>query len=112
MAETLHRSSDVPNFDAYPASVPEAEQNTTALDQRASQVGRAAGKAVVALRKAQGTVKGAADKASVHDISEAASARINDLAGVAKANAQEWRQSAVSRLEGLRGAALEQVSDL
>jgi ElaB/YqjD/DUF883 family membrane-anchored ribosome-binding protein len=131
MAETLHRSSDVPNFDTYPATPPEGthllpvEQNKTALEHRAEQVGTAMGKVVVMLRRSQGRLRDAtadtrgSTAARLNDLADTAkataqdaAARISDLADTARARAQEWTETAASRAEELRQVAAEKASDL
>src|SRR5215475_6761369 len=85
MAERLHRSSDVPDFDTYPANSPKPEgflraHSNTALEERARQVGSAMGKAVVTLRRTQERLTDIANRTG-----EAAAARITDV----KSRAQE-----------------------
>jgi ElaB/YqjD/DUF883 family membrane-anchored ribosome-binding protein len=90
MAKPLHRSSDVASFDTYPADpagsglaqdpdrlLPEGAESSS-LEQYGSQLGSAAGQAVLAFRRAQERVKDLAreKKTSVTDI---ASARVDQV---------------------------------
>jgi ElaB/YqjD/DUF883 family membrane-anchored ribosome-binding protein len=130
MAETLPRSSDTPNFDTYPANPPDSgslapEQNKTALEQRASQVGAAMGKVVVMLRKSQDRLKDIAgekgEEAStrLNDLTETAKGKAQDaatqvqeLADAAKAKTQEWGYTASLRAVELRQMAAEKAFEL
>lgn len=124
MAERLHRSSDVANFDTYPAEplLPSAEgESQTALEQRARQVGAALGKTVASVRKAQDKVRniagGTADTGA--NLTETAKgkareavARISDLADSAKSKAQEWGEAAVSQADQLRQTTQRKAAEL
>ncbi len=130
MAETLPRSSDIPNFDTYPANPPDSgslapEQNKSALEQRASQVGAAMGKVVVMLRKSQDRLKDMAsekgEEAStrLNDLTETAkgraqdaAAQVQELADAAKVKTQEWTRTASVRADELRHLAAEKASEL
>jgi ElaB/YqjD/DUF883 family membrane-anchored ribosome-binding protein len=130
MAETLPRSSDIPNFDTYPGDPPETgnlapEPNKTALEQRASQVGAAMGKVVVMLRKSQDKLKDIASEtgeeagARLNNLTETAKDKaheaanqMQELAGNAKAKTQEWGRTAALRAGELRQLAAERAVEL
>lgn len=126
MAEKLHRSSDVANFDTYPADPPQSgnlyeEESETALQERARQVGSAVGKAVATVRKAQDKVRSIASdsgesaanlKDTAKDKARMAVNRINDFADSARSKAQEWRETAASQADQLRQAAKEKSAEL
>lgn len=107
MAEPLHHSSDVPNFDAYPAPLPGEEEGrqtgqSSGLEEKAALLGSKVGKAVVAIRNAQGRLKDLSSRKSAElgDTGERAAAGVGDLTHQAGVRAEEW-----SRL--LRGRILE-----
>jgi ElaB/YqjD/DUF883 family membrane-anchored ribosome-binding protein len=128
MGEPLHRSSDAPGSDPYPAvprqssALPEGKP---ALEQIAIQIGATLGKAVVVLRSAPDKIKAVAEETR-----GVAASRMNDLAGTARARAedaaarvaeitddarvkaQEWTEAAASRAEEMRRAAAERAAEL
>jgi len=141
MAEPLHRSSDVPDFDVYPTNPPEPERllpphTRGALEHRASQVGTAMGKVVVMLRRTQGRINETSGTGSsrITDLADTAKTKAQDIAELAKTKAQEftesaknktqeltdlakgktqeWSEMAASRAEELRQAAAEKTADL
>src|SRR5579864_4748639 len=112
MAESLHNSSDVPNFDTYPATPPERQIGRTdteplatarvasepsSLAQHAAELGAAAGKVVVMVRRTKETVENLSQHA-MYD-------RISDLAESAVARADQLRQLAENRTKELAQAA-------
>jgi ElaB/YqjD/DUF883 family membrane-anchored ribosome-binding protein len=133
MAETLHRSSDVANFDTYPAEpplpsasseplLPSAEvKSETALEQRARQVGAALGKTVAGVRRAQDKVRNIASSTTdtgpnltetAKNKTRDAVARISDLADSARSKAQEWGEAAVSQADQLRQTTQRKAAEL
>lgn len=112
MADALHKSSDIPNFDTYPA-VPElpeegeAVKRRSALEEKASQTGSAIGKAAAAVRNIKEKFRsssGEADAASdkVSEIAERAKARAQEIGEEAASRAEEWGHIARERLWELR----------
>lgn len=118
------RSSDIPNFDTYPASPPErlmppvnemppidersANERSAnekpvnerpALEQRAADLGAAAGRVVAMIRQVQERVTDMPN----FPISD----RVNDLAESVKTRADELRQRAASRAQEYAQAASE-----
>lgn len=126
MAEKLHRSSDVPNFDTYPSDPPQrgnlhGRESKAALEERARQVGIALGKTVATVRKAQDKVRNIASGGSksaasltetAKDKARLAVARVGDLADSARSKAQEWRETAVSQADHLRQVTQQKAADL
>lgn len=116
MADPLHRS-DVEKFDAYPSGpqladdpnrlLPEQTAPSSQLEEYGAQLGSAAGKAVVAIRRTREKVRDmtAQKSAKVTDI---ASARIED----ATARLQDVRDQAGARAEQLGRTAREQLFEL
>jgi ElaB/YqjD/DUF883 family membrane-anchored ribosome-binding protein len=109
MAEPLHKSSDLPNFDTYPANpaLPaEGETVTTAkspIEERAGQAGATLGKAVAVVRNIGDRLRTSADNRGlgdkVSDIADQTKARAQEIAGQTKARAQEIGEAAASRAE-------------
>jgi hypothetical protein len=137
MAEPLHRSSDVANFDTYPSDpqlagdpnrlLPE-ETESTPLEEYGAHLGSAAGQAVVVLRRAQQKVKdmtrqrGAkvTDIASarmqdvatrLEDVRDEASARAEELGRSAREHLYEWRRQARNGVYRARLRAREVQND-
>jgi len=126
MAEKLHRSSDVPDFDTYPANPPKPEgflraHSNTALEERARQVGSAMGKAVVTLRRTQERLKDIANQtgeAAAARITEAknmaqeTASRVSNMTDAVKTKAHEWTEAATTRADELRHATAEKVREV
>lgn len=126
MPESLRRSSDVPDFDTYPAEPPRQEKHIrrdgeSALEQRARQVGTALGKAVATVRRTQEALKdvvaettevAASEVDALKNKAHQTSARVSGLTDTVKAKAEDWTAAAVSRAEELRLAAEEKTSAL
>jgi ElaB/YqjD/DUF883 family membrane-anchored ribosome-binding protein len=115
MAERLHQSSDVPEFDTYPSTPPVSstppvndterllEKGRSPLEQRAADLGTAAGKVVSMLRQARSSV----EKLPEHPVVD----RISDLAGDAKTRVDHLRSAAVENAQQLAQAAREKTSE-
>jgi len=92
MTEALYKSSDVPNFDAYPSDRPAYPRESgsfegSVLIHRAEQIGTALGSAVSNLRKARRRLQELGDHTA-----QTAVIRMGELAGTAKTKAQEFGQ--------------------
>ncbi|HKW76367.1 MAG TPA: hypothetical protein VJN64_12640 [Terriglobales bacterium] len=125
MAEALHKSSDIPNFDTYPATpeLPAEGETVTAaktpLEERAGQAGATLGKAVAAVRnigdrlRTSGDSRGMGDKAKARaqEIGEAAKARAQEIGEVAASRAEEWGRVLRERLHDLRRRARHQLRE-
>jgi len=124
MAERLHKSSDVPNFDTYPATppvneskrllypskpksglpgAPVLEKGRSPLEQRAADLGTAAGRVVSIFRQARTTVE---------KLPEDTRERINDLADGARERADHLRTAAAENAQHLAQAAREKTAEL
>lgn len=121
MAETLHRSSDIPDFDTHPANPPRRTDSNTALEDRARQVGRAVGKTVVTLRKTQERLKDVASQTSeaaasrienVKSRAQETASRVGNLKDTVKNKAQEWSETATAKAGELRQATVAKVGEL
>ncbi|HMC29345.1 MAG TPA: hypothetical protein VKL99_00825 [Candidatus Angelobacter sp.] len=110
MAERLHRSSDVPNFDTYPATPPVSEserlleKGKSPLEQRAAELGTAAGKVVSIFRQARTTV----EKLPEHPIVD----RISDLTDGARTRVEHLRSAAVENAQHLAHTARDKTAEL
>jgi hypothetical protein len=113
MANPLHRSSDVANFDTYPSDpkltedpnrlLPEQTESSP-LEEYGAQLGSAAGRAVVALRRTRQKVRHITSQKSAK-VTDIASGRIQD----ATARLQDVREQAGARAEELGRSARERV---
>jgi ElaB/YqjD/DUF883 family membrane-anchored ribosome-binding protein len=135
MAERLPRSSDVPSFDTYPASPPVSESETlenrllaegrsrlleegrqpSSLEQRAADLGAAAGKVVSIVRRARVSVEHLPDHPVFNHLSglaENARARAEYLGAKAGKRAQRLVQSAREKTSDLGRQARETTADL
>jgi ElaB/YqjD/DUF883 family membrane-anchored ribosome-binding protein len=134
MAESLHRSSDTPNFDTYPDSPSGGQigrsdaagisnepfsQRTghepSSLEQHAAELGAAAGKVVVIMRQTKENLEHLTQHA-IYDrltvLAENAKVRAEQLARVAGARVQEYRQSAQVKAAELGRNAREKSGNL
>jgi hypothetical protein len=112
MTETLYKSSDVPDFDTYPSNQPERFLASEAhggevLIRRAQQIGAALGSAVSQLRKARRRLQELSDQTA-----QTAVTRMSEMAGTAKAKAQEFGHEATMRASGLADAVVEKAKQV
>jgi ElaB/YqjD/DUF883 family membrane-anchored ribosome-binding protein len=121
MAERVHRSADVPNFDTYPASPPVSESNhlvlrgMSSLEQRAAELGAAAGKVVCMVRQARATAKNLSSLPGferVNILAENARVRADYLRMLAAQRAQEWAEAAREKTAQLGRQAQERAVEL
>lgn len=124
MAERVHKSSDIPNFDTYP-SAPSDEVidyksvespsmdrtsnatpslNRSSLEQRAAELGAAAGKIALIMRQTKENVENLGQHA-VYD-------RVSRLAETAKIRTENLRRRAGARVQELSHAAQEKAAEL
>jgi ElaB/YqjD/DUF883 family membrane-anchored ribosome-binding protein len=119
MAEKVHRSSDLTNFDTYPSPPPEGEIARTdperpsaerapaeraSLQQRAAELGAAAGKIVYMVRHTRESVENLAHQ-PIYD-------RISGLAENAMARAEHLGRLAGDRAQELTHAARDRTAEL
>jgi ElaB/YqjD/DUF883 family membrane-anchored ribosome-binding protein len=123
MAERLHQTSDVPEFDTYPSTPPVnaappvndserlLEKGKSPLEQRAADLGTAAGKVVSMMRKARGGgERPIADRIS--DLADDAKTRVDHLRSAAVENAQQLAQAAREKTSELGRQVREKTADL
>lgn len=109
MAESTHNSSDVPNFDTYPAS-PSDELidykgvEKTSLKQRAAELGAAAGRIALIMRQTKEGMENLAQHA-IYD-------RVTNLAENAKMRTEHMRRMAVDRVQEITQAAQDKAAEL
>ncbi len=120
MAERIYRSSDIPNLDTYPSDSPEREIGRTgverpSLEQRAAELGAAAGKIAFIARQTKERVEKLAHR-PIHDhvsgLAESTRGRAEHLRRVAVARAQEWTHAAQAKTTELGRQAREKTADL
>lgn len=109
MAESLHNSSDIPNFDTYP-STPKDQLidykggERSSLEQRAADLGAAAGRIAVIMRQAKEGMENLAQ----HEIYD----RLTNLAENAKLRSEHLRQLAADRVQEIAHAAQDKATEL
>src|SRR5579859_5925236 len=109
MAESIPNSSDIPNFDTYPSTPPDRLLDTksvgrSSLEERAAELGAAAGRIALILRQTKENVENLAQ----HQIYD----RVTNLAESAKARTEQMRRDAAFRMQELAHAAQDKATDL
>lgn len=106
MAESMHNSSDVPNFDTYTSkqSIDYKGVERSALEQRAAELGAAAGRIAVILRQTKENVENLAQ----HEIYD----RVTNLAESAKVQTENMRRMAAARVQEIAQAAQDKAAEL
>jgi ElaB/YqjD/DUF883 family membrane-anchored ribosome-binding protein len=109
MAESMHNSSDVPNFDTYPSTPPDRMLDSksaerSSLEERAAELGAAAGRIAVILRQTKESMENLAQ----HEIYD----RVTNLAETAKARTEQVRRNAAARVQELTHAAQDKAAEL
>ena len=109
MAESTHNSSDIPNFDTYPSTPPERLLDTksvgrSSLEERAAELGAAAGRIALILRQTKENVENLAQ----HEIYD----RVTNLAETAKARTEQMRRTATARAQEIAHAAQDKAAEL
>ncbi len=103
MNEALRRTPDTPDFDTYPSAPPDSGNSGSLLEQRARQIGSVVGKAVVVARQAQDKLK---------NVSGDVEKSVSDLAGTAKAKANELAEEITARASDVQCVAQEKTAKL
>lgn len=111
MPDQAHNTSDIPDFDSYPASPPveridrvlEPRHGHSALEQRAAELGAAAGKVVYMVKRARAGARNLPDHPALD--------RLGGLAEEAKARAEHLRVVAAERARQLVQTAREKSSE-
>jgi ElaB/YqjD/DUF883 family membrane-anchored ribosome-binding protein len=109
MAERMHNSSDVPNFDTYPSTPPDRLLDSksltrSSLEERAAELGAAAGRIALILRQTKENVENLAQ----HEIYD----RVTNLAENAKARTEQVRRMAANRVQEVAHAAQDKAAEL
>ena len=109
MAERMPNSSDIPNFDTYPSTPPDRLLDTrsaerSALEERAAELGAAAGRIALILRQTKENVENLAH----HGIYD----RVTRLTDSVKVRTEQMRRDANTRVQELTQAAQDKASEL
>jgi ElaB/YqjD/DUF883 family membrane-anchored ribosome-binding protein len=119
MAESVHKSSDIPNFDTYPATpsdelveykrlerplIDRPSIERSALEERAAELGAAAGRIALVMRQTKENVENMAQ----HGIYD----RVSRLAENAKIRTESLRRRAGARMQELTHAAQDKAAEL
>jgi ElaB/YqjD/DUF883 family membrane-anchored ribosome-binding protein len=109
MAESMHNSSDIPNFDTYPSTPPDRLLDTksaerSSLEDRAAELGAAAGRIAVILRQTKENV----ERLAQHGIYD----RMIDLAENAKVRTENMRRWTSNRVHNMARAAQDRADEL
>lgn len=109
MAESMPNSSDVPNFDTYPSAPPDRLLDTrsarrSSLEERAAELGAAAGRIALILRQTKENVENLAQ----HEIYN----RVTNLAENAKARTEQMGRDARVRVQEIAHAAQDKAAEL
>src|SRR6478609_9409556 len=109
MAESMHNSSDIPNFDTYPSTPPERLLDTrsaerSSLEQRAAELGAAAGRIALIMRETKENVENLAQ----HGIYD----RVRMLAENARIRTESMRRRAGARVQELTQTAQDKAAEL
>jgi ElaB/YqjD/DUF883 family membrane-anchored ribosome-binding protein len=109
MAESMHNSSDIPNFDTYPSPPPDRMLDSksvtrSSLEERAAELGAAAGKIALIMRQTKDSMENLAQ----HEIYD----RVTNMAENAKARAEQMRRDATARVQEIAHAAQDKAAEL
>ncbi len=119
MAESVHKSTDIPNFDTYPASPSDelidykglerastsrASNEHTSLKQRAAELGAAAGRIALIMRETKENVENLAQR-GIYD-------RARGLAETARIRSESLRRRAGARVQELTHAVQDKTAAL
>src|SRR3954465_11504579 len=105
MAEGMHNSSDIPDFDTYPSTPPTPPDRLldtksvgrSSLEERAAELGAAAGRIALILRQTKENV----EQLAQHGIYD----RVINLAENAKIRTESMRRMAANRVQELTHTA-------
>jgi ElaB/YqjD/DUF883 family membrane-anchored ribosome-binding protein len=109
MAESMHNSSDIPNFDTYPSTPPDRLLDSksvtrSSLEERAAELGAAAGRIALILRQTKENVENLAQ----HEIYD----RVTNLAENAKVRTENMRRKAADRVHDMAQIAQDKAAEL
>jgi len=109
MAESMPNSSDVPNFDTYPSMPPDRMLDSksvtrSSLEERAAELGAAAGKIALILRQTKESMENLAQ----HEIYD----RVTNLAENVKARTEQMSRDAAARVQEITHSAQDKAAEL
>jgi ElaB/YqjD/DUF883 family membrane-anchored ribosome-binding protein len=119
MAERMHKSSDIPNFDTYPAtpsdeladykgversSIARSSIESSSLKQRAAELGAAAGKIALIMRETKENVENLAQY-GIYD-------RVRGLAENARIRTESLRRRTAAQVQKLTQVAQDKAAEL
>ncbi|HEY4678574.1 MAG TPA: hypothetical protein VIJ01_15520 [Candidatus Angelobacter sp.] len=112
MAEGMHNSSDIPDFDTYPSTPPTPPDRLldtksvprSSLEERAAELGAAAGRIALILRQTKENVENLAH----HEIYD----RVTNLAENAKVRTENMRRRATERMQDIAHSAQNKAAEL
>jgi ElaB/YqjD/DUF883 family membrane-anchored ribosome-binding protein len=119
MAESVHKSSDIPNFDTYPStpsdelidykgvarsSIASSSIEKPSLDQRAAELGAAAGRIAAIMRETKDSIESLA-RHSIYG-------RITELAENARIRSKQLRRRTAIRIQEMTDTAQEKAAEL
>src|SRR5580765_1158218 len=109
MAESMHNSSDVFNFDTYPSTPPDRLLDTksaerSSLEQRAAELSAAASRLALIMQQ----TKERMENLTQHEIYD----RVTNLAETAKARTEQMHRNATARVQGIAHAAQDKAAEL
>jgi ElaB/YqjD/DUF883 family membrane-anchored ribosome-binding protein len=109
MAESMPNSSDIPNFDTYPSTPPDRlldskSAERSSLEERAAELGAAAGKIALILRQTKESMETLAQ----HEIYD----RVTHLTESVKARTEQMRRDANARVHEIAHAAQDKAAEL
>ncbi|HEY2499230.1 MAG TPA: hypothetical protein VGK24_19395 [Candidatus Angelobacter sp.] len=120
MAESMHSSSDIPNFDTYPTTPPNRlldskSAERSALEQHATDLGAAAGRIALIMRQTKENLENLAQH-SIYDrlirLSDNALIRSQRIRQVASLRAQELTHTAQDKAAELGRQTQEKAAEL
>lgn len=119
MAESVHKSSDIPNFDTYPATpsdeligykgveraaIDRAAIESSSLKQRAAELGAAAGRIALIMRETKENVENLAQR-GIYD-------RVSRLAATARVRTESLRRRTGARMQELTHTVQDKAAEL
>jgi ElaB/YqjD/DUF883 family membrane-anchored ribosome-binding protein len=130
MAESPHKSPDIPNFDTYPATpsdelleykglerplIDRPSIERSSLEQRAAELGAAAGRIALIMRETKENVENLAQRGiydRVNRLAETARIRTENLRRRAGAKVRELKHTAQSKAAAVGNQAREKTAEL
>jgi hypothetical protein len=120
MAESVHKSSDIPNFDTYPSAPPggmvgRSGAQRSSLEERAAELGAAAGRLALLMRQTKDSLENLAEH-RIYDrltvLAETARVRTENLRRTAGIRAKEFTRKAQEKAAEIGYQAREKSAEL